>query len=175
MSQADGPTCQYCGEPFGNAGAKANHERACPHNPENAPDTAPQQGQAAAPPTRQPQGQGGPMTPAQGGGLGAGLADTLYVLRNFDEMPSDVRRETVSQATSIAGSALNRWLDLREADIQRQEEMAKNAQLEPADEFPTCPECDYQFDADDLGGDSVRCPSCDSLFNVTYLEPAAEA
>lgn len=108
---------------------------------------------------------------------GAGVADTLYVLTNFDEMPADVRRETVSQGASFLGGILNRWLDRREADLRRQEARAKNANLEPVEELPRCPghpgddgECGYQFSVDELKTDETRCPECSTLFRVQLAE-----
>lgn len=102
------------------------------------------------------------------------MADTLFVLANFDEMPSDVRREAVSEGTSFLGGVLNRWLDLREASMERNRERAESAELSPVEEYPTCPQCDYQFGPDDLTGDQVRCPECSRLYDVELRDTAEQ-
>lgn len=159
------PECQYCGKTIGNEGAKTNHERSCDHNPANQPD----QEQV---PARRRQPEEAPVTQGAPADAGAGIADTLFVLANFDEMPSDVRRESIKQGTSILGGVLNRWLDLREANMERQEQRARNAQLEPVEDLPECAECGYQFSVEELRGDHTRCPGCERLYNVQVVDAA---
>lgn len=157
------PSCQYCSRHIGNEGALAQHENACDANPANQSGRELERVEPAAPPAR-----------GAGGGVGTAIADTLYVLMNFDEMPSDARREFVDQTWSIGGAALNRWFDHRERDIERNRKRAGQAQLEPIEELPVCNECAYQFATDELVGDEVRCPGCQTLYNVRVID-AAEA
>lgn len=168
---SDGKPCQYCGQMCGNAGALTQHERACPHNPDNAPGGGPQRDRRPAPAGGR---QADPRPARRGGGGGAGVADTLFVLTNFDEMPSDMRREAVQQGAGFLGGAINRWLDLREASMERSRERAESAELSPVEEFPTCNDCDYQFGPEDLNGDQVRCPDCSRLYNVELRDTAEQ-
>lgn len=159
----DNVTCRYCGRTLGNAGARAQHEAACPHNPENHPPSKGIEVEAGGVPVRQ---QATPTeVEAARGGAGTSAADTLFVLFNYDEMPPEARREAVNQGTGFLGSLLNRYLDLRDRSNSRREERARQAELEPVVELPTC-ECGYQFGTDELGGRQVRCPDCNMLFNV---------
>lgn len=153
------PQCQYCGQDIGNAGALSQHEAACDQNPAN------QDGSEQLP-AQQTQPAGGAQLQRQQQNPGAGIADTLFVLANFDEMPTDTRRAAVQQSAGMLGGMLNRYLDLREKSLERQEHRARNAELSPIEELPTCPECDYQFSTDEVKRNEVRCPDCNRLYSV---------
>lgn len=154
------PTCQYCGKAVGNAGALTQHERACDHNPANEEPLREERDRTPARRDEQT------TEIARGGAPGAGIADTLFVLANFDEMPTDVRREAVNQSAGIIGNAVNRWLDLRERSIENKRNRARNAELDPIEELPSCPECGYQFKTDDLTSEEVQCPECNGVYAV---------
>lgn len=156
----NGLRCQFCNRELGNEGAKVQHERACDHNPQN--QIQPQSGRQQL--VRQPEVETRPARQQDGGG--AGVADTLWVLTNFDEMPPEQRREAINRGSGFLGGLLNRWLDLRDASQNKQQARARNAELEPVVELPTCTSCEYQFSEDELVGNQVRCPSCESLFNI---------
>lgn len=169
MSQADKPTCRHCNETFGNAGAKANHESACPYNPENAPDqhTRQPQGQQAAPPARQPQGEAAPPARRGGGaGVGGTLVDAAIAVAD-DDLPQEARRSAIRNGLGMVGDAIFRWQEYRERKMEEQDRRAANVELQEVVEYPTC-ECGYQFGGEDIGlnQEKARCPSCDRLYEI---------
>lgn len=166
-------TCRYCGQSFGNAGAKTNHERACDQNPQSQ-QAAPAQGQPHAPqPAQQQQAQ--PATYQGADSPGGTLADAAIAAVD-DDIPADARRQALKNGLGIVGDAIVRYQSYRERKMQQQRERAANADLEPVTEYPEC-DCGYQFDGTDVGLniDEVRCPDCNALYRVVDGDQAQDA
>lgn len=159
---ADDLTCRWCGEPKGNAGALAQHESACDHNPDNHPEVSDV-------PERQEPAETRPAT-QRAESAGGTLADALIAATDND-LPADARRDAIRGGLGIVGDAIVRYQTYREQKMQQQRQRAENVELEPVKSYPQC-ECDYQFGPDDIGiNDSeVRCPGCDRLYHVRDVE-----
>lgn len=165
--------CQYCGKDCGNAGAKTNHEAACPENPAN--QDAAEQGDSAE--IRRAEADPATPAPAQGAqSAGAVAGDLLFTLTNGDDVPPEARANAVSQGIGLLGQVIDRYQRLRHRNQEMKEERAQQARLEPAVEYPACDECGYQFGAEDIGSDDqVRCPDCGALWNIVVDGGGTEA
>lgn len=161
-------TCDYCPKEVGNEGAKAQHERACEHNPAN------QQTQTQpAPQTQQQQPQ--TMDARSAGGS---LAD-LLIAATDDDLPADARAGALRGGLKLVGDAFVRYQEYRTKKNALLDDHARSVDLGDPDElpYPVCGECDYQFDGDDIpmNAETVRCPSCDKLYPIEDREPPVEA
>lgn len=160
-------TCDYCGETLGNAGACANHERACPYNPENAPEARqqPQQQQAPRPARRQPQ-QGQPPARQQGRSAGDTLVDTAIAIAD-DDMPLEVRADAIRGGLGIVGDAIVRYQEYRDRKMEEQRNRAKRAELGEPQEYPQC-ECGHTFGPEEIGlnQSEVQCPDCTTVYEI---------
>jgi hypothetical protein len=161
MAQGD-PFCEFCGKDCGNAGAKSNHEAACSENPAN------QEGDGRrAEIERAGRGEATPATPVKSQGAGEAAGNILFTLANPDAVTPEARKQARTQAGGILQSAWNQYNELRFRNEKRQEERAKNAELERADKYVECGECGYQFGPDAVGSNErVRCPECNTLWVV---------
>lgn len=168
MSEDD-LTCRYCDAgPFGNKGAQTNHENACDHNPENQT--------AERPARRETQDARPAPTSGQDAGAGQTAGDLLFTITHGDDLPPEARANAVTQGIGLLQQIANRYNELRFRNEELKEQRAQSAQLERAVEYPECEECGYQFGPDDLGTDEqVRCPGCDTLYNVMVEERDEQA
>jgi len=162
--------CPHCGrESFGNAGARAQHVSSCA---EEAKKYQQNGNQETVEPTIEPaqdqQDQRQPPQRQTGGGdiakageqMAGGLASTLD-----DDAPLEERKEGVKKLTSLVGGALNGLMEQRERKAQREQERAKNANIEEADDKPQC-ECGLTFSRIPRNANRISCPECGREYEV---------
>lgn len=164
---ADGDAvCQYCRKDCGNAGARTQHESACPENPAN--EGADRGGSDIE---RANAARARPEPSGQGAGETAG--DLLFTLTHADQVPPEAKAEAVQEGLGLLGNIVQRYQALRFRNEQRIEQRAQRAELQPAEAYPQCPKCEYQFGPEDLGSEElVRCPECDQLWEIEVPEPS---
>lgn len=110
------------------------------------------------------------------GGAGAAVADVFFALSHPDA-PREVRTEAVRQGAGFLGGAINRWLDHRERNMERNREAARSAELTRNEQYPECGDCGYQFDDTEIIAStrSVKCPECHTVWDVTMKEAPIDA
>lgn len=175
---ADAAICKYCGKDCGNAGARTNHEPACPENPDNQSGgdrrrRDPGDRRRDVPDRR----DGGEIAPrGDQGGAGAALADIGIALFDDDVEPQQ-RGQALGGLLGLAQQGVSRYNQYRDMKMQQQEHRARNAELEEVTNLPECGECGYQFTADEIGfnDEHVRCPECQKLWRVGLQEGAEAA
>lgn len=165
----DNLTCRYCPrDDFGNAGARASHERACDENPDN---TTQQRERESLPDRQRQQSKQSEMVAAdQQENAGAALADIGIALFD-DDVQAEQKGQALGGLLGLAQQGVSRYNQYRRVKMEKQENRAKNAELEEVTELPTC-ECGYQFDSSEIGvnDDRIRCPDCKSLWSVGLKE-----
>lgn len=163
MGEAD---CQHCGKNCGNAGAKTQHEKACPYNPENMPESGGQNVPATQPQTTGQSSAG--MVPADGNRTGgADLVDSIVRLTD-PEAPTQARAQGAKGVFGFVVNGLERYQEYRETRMEQADARAQSVDLQPADRYPECIECGHQFDGEDIGlmNEQVKCPGCGKVYDV---------
>ena len=163
--------CPYCGrDEFGNAGARAQHVRACEEEAEKYQQADESEGEAQEVQTIQParsaQEQQNNLPAARDGTDGVGETLGLSVAGALDDdAPVEKRTEGVKKVANLAGGLLSGFMHHREQKQERQEEQAKRSNLEPVEDKPQC-ECGAVFSRIPENADRVRCPECGREYRV---------
>lgn len=175
------PTCDHCGEPFGNAGALASHENACEpddsdgktaqpvQTPESAtvpPNDGSTQAQPPAPAQQQPQ-QGGENLPAKN--TEAALQTGMQAAELFSGLNSGDPHERAN-AKESGGAALAGFIhNMAQSSAERERKSAERArqaagqELSPTYDPPTCGNCGEEIPPKYIPADSdvFNCPHCE--------------
>lgn len=163
--------CQFCGRDCGNAGAKTQHEAACPQNPANAQQEPARRAGGADPP--QPGQQ--ETAPAMPSGQGAGELFGSIVRVVDPDLPPEERARGARGVLGFLGDGFQWYQSYRQRKMEEQEMRAQQVELgEPENlPFPKCKNCGYQFDEDDIGlsDNKVRCPECTTLYPIIERSP----
>lgn len=153
--------CPHCGQTFdhNNEGARKNHIRACREEAEKY-----QQQQPDPPQVQEAEPNGGlpASEPADAGeGIGAGIGSALD-----DDAPIEQRAEGMKQVASLAGGLFSGLMRHRDQKKKRQQQRAKQADLEPVDDKPHCEECGATFSAIPETATRVQCSQCGTEYRV---------
>ncbi|MFB6197221.1 MAG: hypothetical protein ABEI52_02975 [Halobacteriaceae archaeon] len=152
------PECQYCGETYGNEGAKASHEQFCDLNPNNQgepqkPAPANNGGGAANTQMATPEQMGNPME------VGMQAAE---VARGLSASDPERKAEAKQGLLEMVGSAA---MQIGQQAIQQEKEEARRAKerggetLQEANEYPDCPNCERPVRRIP-DKDTFPCPHC---------------
>lgn len=130
--------CPHCPKTFDhdNVGARNQHVQSC-------------QGQA----------NGGDVQPAR-----VQAQDTQPTTPGENPVQT-ARKDAVKDGVNILGAVVEKVFEHRDRLQSAREQRAAGADIAKVEEYPEC-ECGYQFDPAELTGDEVRCPSCQTLWEV---------
>lgn len=163
------PSCDHCGEDFGNAGAKASHQRFCDEQPEQTPERGdPETAETPAPqradggqsdeenvPAQQPTGN-------QQEALQVGERVGTVVSGLTSQNP-EKRAKAESEAITLVSSGLAR---LGQAAAKRKVENMTTARqtdsLQKTNNYPDCPECGKEIH-EVPNAPEFPCPHCDTM------------
>lgn len=164
-------TCQYCGRDCGNAGAKTQHEDACEANPANGGGGGGDR-RPARQTDRQQQGGQPPVTRGGPADAGADVVDSFVALTDEDA-PRQARVQGAQGVVGFVAGMWDRYNEYRDAKMNEQDRRAQSVDLKPADVYPECQECGYQFTGDDVGlsAETVQCPECGRVYEVIEQDP----
>lgn len=169
------PDCKWCGDSFGNEGAKTNHETYCDEKPPEAGQQdvqqaaradPPQQATAnagAQPPARQePQQQSQEMQTIDQDAIGVGmqLADSLHGMTSGSpEEKAKAKGELFAAAGSTLASMGQQIAQEEMEGAQRSKNVSQD-DLKVADDYVDCPECTGQITNVPPSGEEFQCPHC---------------
>jgi hypothetical protein len=168
MSDMD--PCPVCSrDDFGNAGARAQHVRACREKAEQYGGGAPDSSEKAATETveaapatdnQNPRGGTEPLADV-GENMATGLSATLD-----EEAPLETRKKGVKSVTSLAGGLLNGIMEYKQKKQQRQEQNARQSGVEPVEDKPECANCGLTFSEIPENAERISCPECGAEYRV---------
>lgn len=162
--------CPHCGRSdFGNKGARKQHVVNCNDSQGNSevveataePEVVPVDDQ------QENQRQSDLATPSDGSveDLGGALAES--VSRTFDEdTPVEERKEGISTLTQLIAGAGKKALERRRQKQERQEQRAKNADIEPVEDKPHCQSCGATFTHIPQNAERIQCGNCGKEYVV---------
>lgn len=159
------PSCDHCGQNFGNEGACATHELSCDEKPDETEADAPKAVKPAEPADPDPQPPAN-QQPAQGGdpvATGAKLGEALSGISSNDPAKQDQARGELLSAAGAAIASVGKTVAQRR---QQNRENAKNTDsVEKVEEYPTCPECGGQITGIPDDGE-FTCPHCEAILRA---------
>jgi len=94
-----------------------------------------------------------------------GVEDFFAVMDS--DVPTAQRAKSAKNTLGMLGDFAESVIHYQQQKQEAAERRAEQAELNEVD-LPTCPDCDYQFDAHDIGVSDtrVRCPECSALWDI---------
>lgn len=157
----DTDPCPYCGrDDFGNPGARSQHVES---HDEAGPAGGDEDVQTLE--TVDDQQAAAPAPASTGETAGEAIGKILSVVGD-ETAPTEQRKDAVKTGTALFGEVLSGMIDQRDRRRERAEERAKNAEIEPVEDKPSCVNCGATFSAMPPGAERVRCPECRQEYRV---------
>lgn len=148
--------CPHCERKFDhdNEGARTSHIMACTgSDPDPDPDSEDADDAKA-------HANGGAPAPQQ--------ARDTQVAPAGDDPVQAVKMDALRDAAEITLTVVDRLFEHKNRLDDAREHRARNADISKTEDYPAC-ECGYQFEPGELDGDEVRCPSCETLWEIDVV------